>query len=179
MGTQGYTLIRRKLRFSSKPGQDLGNFLCRSHHSHFKRWKLTVGTLKSQGLGWWFRQEQNLVVMLILKAWSCSWGSRDLLNPTKLQSVWNSGPAIPSSIRGPQESLFQQCLFTLSCFLTIIVIKSRTLGAAVQIFTFICNGAAYSTEHLWDVRQRGFGTVFFNIWRKQINYRIAKKRSCW
>lgn len=77
--------------------------------------------------------------------------------------LWPCHSFLHSRASGFSACLFQQCLFTLSCSFTIIVIKSRTLGAAVQIFTFICNGAAYSSEHLWDVRQRGFGTVFFNI----------------
>lgn len=99
IGIQSYTLTRRKQRFSSKPGQDSGDFLCRSHHSDFKRWELIPGTLKFQEVGWWFQQEQNLVVTLTFKAWPCPWGCWDLLNPTNFQRIGTLALPFPSAFK--------------------------------------------------------------------------------
>lgn len=54
-------------------------------------------------------------------------------------------------------------VFAFTYLVTIIVMSSGTSRSRAQIFTFICNGAAYLNERLWEVRQRGFGTLFLTF----------------
>lgn len=130
---QGYTLTRRKQRFSSKPGQDLGNFLCRSYHSLFKRREPIPGTLKPQEVGWWFQREQNhhfLSMVLLMRTLRSP-------QPHQLPECVELRPChslLHSRASGFSAALFQKHLFTLSCSLTIIVIKSRTLRSSRSDF---------------------------------------------
>lgn len=132
-GAQGYPLTRGKQRFSSKPGQDFGIFFAGHTHYHFKRWELIPGALKSQDVGWWLQREQkhHFLSMVLLM--------RSLRSPQPHQlaecvELWPCHSLFHSRASGSSAALFQQRLFTLSCSVTIIVIKSRTLRSSRSDF---------------------------------------------